>query len=491
MTLQATNAEYRAPLSQAIADLKAEARRRAGANRYTKYTNDPVGFARDVLGLTVWSRQAEVLTAAVQHKQTAIRGGRKISKSTNIATLALWNSMARGQPTLLTSSSYSQLKDIIWRELDRLSESAKLGLDIPLDPSTGVRTPGGGIISGRSTNKREYMQGYSGHDALYLADEASGLPTFIVEALEGNLAGGGRLMLFGNPTQLSGPFYDAFHTHRASWHTIRISSRESPNVTGEAAIPGLALPDWITEQEEKHGADSAFVQIHVDGDFPKTGSNTVISLALVEAAMSRDLQPNPAERLHIGVDAARYGSDQTTVRPRRGLVALPSRKARDTDSHDIANLVLEVIAQQALPAERPVVKVDVIGIGAGAYDVLKNDYGHLMDVIPVNVAERATTQPDEGGYRRLRDQLWFGMRDWLMEGGSVPQDEETRSDLIAATFRFDAQGRYVVSDKDELRKLIGRSPDEADGLALSIYDPPRSSLSPADNLAALRALNRR
>lgn len=447
-------------------------RKRAARSRFTRFADDPVRFAEEVLNLQVWSRQRDVLNAAGRRKQVAVRAGRKVSKSTSIAALALWNSMARGQPTLLTSSSYSQLKDIIWREIERLAAVTRLPVEVPLDPATGIRTPGGGIISGRSTNKREYMQGYSGADALYLADEASGLPTFIVEALEGNLAGGGRLMLFGNPTQLSGPFYDAFHAHRDSWHGIRISSRESPNVTGEMSIPGLAVPEWIAEQEAKHGPDSAFVQVHVDGDFPTSGTNTVISLALIEAAMSRTAEIDLTERLHIGADVARFGSDKTTIRPRRGNTALPSRKVQGTDSYAVARLVMEAVAQHALPGEKPLVKIDVIGVGAGAYDVLATEYADRVEVIPVNVAERATSQPNEGGYRRLRDQLWFGMRDWLAEGGSLPQDEETRSDLIAPTFRFDAQGRYVVSDKDELRKTIGRSPDEADALALSIYEPP-------------------
>lgn len=442
-----------------------------------------MGFAEEVLGLTVWSRQRDVLTAAATHKQVAVRAGRKVSKSASIAALALWNTLARGQPTLLTSSSYSQLKGIIWKEVATLATRANLGLDVPLDPETGIRAGNGAEITGRSTNKREYMQGYSGADALYLADEASGLPTFIVEALEGNLAGGGRLMLFGNPTQLSGPFYDAFHSHRASWHGIRISSRESPNVTGEASIPGLAVPEWIAEQEQKHGGpDSPFVQIHVDGDFPTSGSNSVISLALVESAMSRTVEPSPNDVLHLGVDVARFGSDHTTVRPRRGLLAYPSRKARGTDSYAVARLVMETVAQYAVPGERPVVKVDVIGIGAGTFDVLKTEYGHQVEVIAVNVAESATAQPAEGGgYRRLRDQLWFATRDWLAEGGCLPQDEETRSDLIAPTFRFDAQGRYVVADKDELRKSIGRSPDDGDALALSIYTPP-PAFEPAEPL---------
>ncbi len=461
----------------ALADLKAEARRRL-SNRWTRYADDPVAFAEEVLGLTIWSRQAEVLRASLKHTQVAVRAGRKVSKSTSIAILALHNALARGQPTLLTSSSYDQLKAIVWEEITKLATRARLPIDIPLDPRTSARTPTGGLISGRSVAKRENMQGYSGFDALYIADEASGLRRDIIEALEGNLAGGGRLVLFGNPTLTSGPFYDAFHGSRGTWHGIRISSRESPNVTGEARIPGLAMPEWIARTEEEKGADSPFVAIHIDGEFPGNGSNAVITLALVMTAHARWEATQAAGRLQLGVDVARSGDDETVVQPTRGLKALTPLTARGTDSHAVAQLVLTAVALHGHPNEIPLACVDVIGIGAGAYDVLRNDYGDRLDVRPVNVSESATSRPDEGGYRRLRDQLWFAVKDWLEEGGSIPDDELLRGDLIAPQYRFDERGRYVVSSKDELREATGRSPDRADALALSIYQPPSIELPP-------------
>ena len=386
--------------------------------------------------------------------------------------LALHNALCRGMPTLVTSSSYDQLKGQVWSEIARLATNARLPLTIPLDPRTGVRTPTGGLVSGRSVNRRENMQGYSGFDALYIGDEASGLRRDIVEALEGNLAGGGRLILFGNPTMMSGPFFDAFHSARSSWHGIRVSSRESPNVTGEASIPGLALPEWIRKTEEEKGADSPYVAIHIDGEFPGTGSNAVVPLALVQAAEAR--WPALADgRLHLGVDVARAGDDETVVLARRGNHAYPALTARGTDTHAVVDLVLTALQKHGAAGERPLVKVDVIGIGAGVYDVLARDHTKRLEARAINVAERATSRPNEGGYRRLRDQLWFGVRDWLTDGGAIPDDELLRGDLIAPVFRFDEQGRYVVSGKDDLREATGRSPDRADALALSIYDPPR------------------
>lgn len=454
-----------------------EAKRRK-LDPWTQYAADPIGFARDILGLTIWSRQAEVLNDSLEHSKTAIRAGRKVSKSNTIAVLALHNSLARGEPTLLTSSSFDQLKAIVWAELTTMAARARLPIDVPLDPRTGFHTPTGGLVVGRSTNKRENMQGYSGAEALYIGDEASGLGAEIVEALEGNLAGGGRLMLFGNPTMTSGPFFDAFHSRRAAWHGIRISSRESPNVTGEASIPGLATARWIRETELENGPESAFVEVHIDGEFPTSGSTSVINLQQVTDA--RDRWPTAPEEgpLVIGLDVARYGSDPTVLQPVRGAKALQPIARHNLDGPGAAGMVIawaQAYRNRTGYAESIPVKVDVIGVGASAYDSLAHgerakELG--LEPIAVNVAERATAQKNEGGYALLRDQLWFALRDWLLEGGALPPEPLMEQELVVPQFRFDAQGRYKVESKDDVRERIHRSTDYADALALAIYSPP-------------------
>lgn len=454
-----------------------EAKRRQ-IDPWTRYATDPVGFARDILGLTVWSRQAQTLTEVLEHGKSAVRAGRKVSKSNTIAVLALHNSLARGAPTLLTSSSFDQLKAIVWAELATMAARARLPIDVPLDPRTGFRTPTGGLVVGRSTNKRENMQGYSGADALYIGDEASGLSAEIVEALEGNLAGGGRLALFGNPTMTSGPFFDAFHAKRGTWHGIHISSRESPNVTGEVAIPGLATAEWIRQTERENGPSSAFVEVHVDGDFPTSGSTNVISLQLVTAARERWEAEAEDGTLTIGLDVARYGSDPTVLQAVRGAKALQPVARHGLDGPAAAGLVIAWVDEYRARtgyAEPVPVRVDVIGVGASAYDALHYSERAAelgINAEPVNVAERATSTPNEGGYALLRDQLWFAMRDWLLEGGALPPEPLIEQELVAPQFRFDAQGRYKVESKDDVRERIHRSTDHADALALAIYDPP-------------------
>lgn len=478
----------RAKAERARRNLEAakEERARRRAARAEQHQDDLVKFAYEVLGLTPWPRGTEVLSAIQDHDRVAIRAGRKVMKSTAGIAAAIWWAY-RGGKVMATSATYAQLEDPLWVELRKLIGQSGLQVHVPLEPDTPVRFDSGGTIVGRVAAQPENMQGPSGADSFYLIDEASGVRRAIFGAIEGNVAGGGKIIQMGNPTQLTGSFYDAFHRESAAWHGIRISSRESPNVlAGRMVVPGLALPEWISEMERKHGPDSQFVGIHVDGEFPTTGANSVIPLKLSQAAMdawgTRATDPG---RLHLGVDVGRSGDDPSVVYARRGKHAYPPLTEHGTDSYAVARMVLTALKLygteieqdrhliEQRPELQPVVNLDVIGIGAGAYDVLHTQHGHVLEVHGINVAENAT---DPEAYHRLRDQLTFALKDWLTEGGTYPPHQDTHEELIAFTYGFDTRGRYTVSSKDEMKETLGRSPDHADALALSVMQTEASSI---------------
>ena len=443
----------------------------------TSYPAEPAEFATKVLHLEhVWSKQRDILRAVETHDRVAVRAGRKISKSNSVAILALWWLLAREGRAFLTSSSFPQIKSILWHEIAMLAAKARLNFTIPLDPSTGIRH-GKGEIVGRSTNRRENFQGYSGPDVLYIVDEASGVATEILEAIEGNCAGGGKILMLGNPTQNAGKFYDAFHTMSEFWTCLHVSSRESPNVTGEAQIPGLATPEWIGEREREYGPDSPFVQVHIDGEFPQQGARAVITLASLEAAKAR-YDDTPADGPPtLGVDVARFGSDESVIFPRRGRKLFEPIGFRSMDGVQVAGEVMAYVererdAGRITKEETVTCKVDVIGYGASAYDHLKHsDRAEQLGIeaVAINVGERATSRREEGGYSKLRDQLWFGLRDWL-EDGAIPAHAKFEAECVAASYDFDTQGRFKVSGKDALREILHRSTDYADAAALAVYE---------------------
>lgn len=441
------------------------------ATSFALYKNDPVAFAREVLGLRLWSRQEELLLACATHSRVAVRSGHKVGKSTAACALALWWVCTRPSGrVVLTSASGRQVRSILWRELRRLHREARtpIGGDLHDVPDAGLQFADGREVVGFSTDKPERFAGISGHELLFIVDEASGVPETIFEALEGNRAGGARVVMLSNPTQTSGTFFDAFHTRRSFWKTLHISSEEASKVT--PPVPGLATKDWVLEKQSEWGKDSPIYGVRCGGEFPKEGTQQVISLAALSAALDRWEETEAGDTLEIGLDVARFGDDETVFCPRLGSLVMPLEVLPAADGINTAGRAREralQIAKEAKITSKPRIKVDVIGVGAGVFDTLSR-----FDDIEVVAVNSANTADDEKLYANLRAQLHFGVREFLAEG-SIPHDAKLEAEIVTPLYAFDARGRYVVESKKEIKARVGRSPDRFDALALAVYSPAR------------------
>lgn len=453
-----------------------------GRQALARWRNDPVRFSAEALGLQVWSRQAEMMRAIVEHSRVAVRSGHKVGKSTGLAAVALWWVLTRPRATVvMTSASYRQVKGILWKELKRLHREApmRLGGKLADDPERGLQFADGREIVGLSTKEPERIAGYSGANLLFLADEASGIDELIFEAIEGNRAGGARLLMPGNPTQTSGTFFDAFHTKRSFYRPIHISSEETPNaLEGRIVIPGLATREWLAEKAEEWGVDSPLYQVRARGNFPSQADNAIVGLILIEQARERWLSDESGDEpiadgpLELGVDVARFGDDESVIQPVRGMKSLPSTVLQSQDTVQVAGKVREVALALRVGKERPRVKVDVIGVGGGVADILRHD--PELDVVDVNVSSSPTGIVSKGhpGYSLLRDQLWFDVKEWLKAGGALHDDGKLQAELVAPRYGFLPNGKVKVESKDDIKKRLKRSPDRADALCLAIYRPP-------------------
>lgn len=446
-----------------------------GARRLlARWRDDSVSFVREVTGTVPWSRQVDAMRAVERHTFTAVRSGHKCGKSRMVAGIALWWLCTRPQARVVfTANAGHQVENILWPELRKLYElSARAGRPIGGrlydDYHKGLKLPDGREVFGLTTRDTEAFAGISSPNLLFLVDEASGFPEPIFASVIGNLAGGGRVVLTGNPTRTSGTFFDAFHSKRDLWGTVRISSLESPNFHG-GNVPGLATPAWAELARRQWGEGSPAWDVRVLGNFPKGDSDTVITLGLVEDAKARE--PNADGPLEVGLDCARFGGDETVLVARRGFALPLVQSIQPGDGPDTAGRAVHALREAGLlrAGERPRVKVDEIGVGASVLDALARMTE--VEAVGVNVSRVAS---DEEHYHSLRDELWFAIRSWLADGGALPESERLEADLLAPKYGFDARGRYVVESKDSMKKRLGRSPDWADALALSIHNPPRA-----------------
>ena len=70
-----------------------------------------------------------------------------------------------------------------------------------------------------------------------------------------------------------------------------------------------------------------------------------------------------------------------------------------------------------------------------------------------------------------RAEMWWRMRDWLKEGGSIPALGDLLSDLTAPEYGYTTRGKVQIEKKSDMKKRGLHSPDLADALALTFGAP--------------------
>ncbi len=493
-----------------------------------KYREDPVQFARDIIGFEPWARQREILEAARDYPRVAVASGHKVSKSHSAACVALWFYCSFPDArVVLTSTTSRQVDQILWRELRMMK--ARGGLCVackranetrpnydqiaaPCEHSalldgvagelarTGLKSQDFREIVGFTASEAEAVAGISGRNLLYIPDEASGIDEAIFEAIEGNRAGGARVLMFSNPTKTKGEFFNAFHSKKSFYHTIQISSEETPNVLeGREVIPGLATREWIEEKKREWGENSPMYLVRVKGQFATKEDGKIFPIHSIEQAELRWHCVESAGRLFIGLDPSGMSGtgDECIYAPRRGLKLLELRpaprneapvKLEEMAQQTLVNLLL-VIRDHALPRETPVVVVDRDGpIGKEVCDALR---AHLekntdaFELVALRSSDKAHRQPQL--YDRMRDELAANFEAWIRDGGGIPEDAKLSAEMHVPVWIQQSNGKYKYTRKEDFRAELGRSPDRYDAAALSCWEPLSLSDDPSRKLAPTTA----
>lgn len=471
-----------------------------------RYASDPVAFCRDILGYDPWERQREVLRAVVEHPLVSVKSGHRVGKSWLAGSLALWFYCTFPDARVIcTAPTATNVQGVVWRAIRQLhARSGRCLACAKADASGPVPCAHGTVIDGRPAERAgtglvaadlrevkgytvrdvEAICGTAGSALLFIMDEASGVADAIYEGLEGNRAGWTeeagvmvRMLLIGNPTRTVGEFYDS-HEHprkKEVYHRITISSRDTPNaVEKRNLIPGLATHFWVEQMVAKYGEDSAFVKVRVDGEFPVGEDGKAFSIALITEAEQRWPETEAVGVLQIGVDPAGESGtgDETAMVARRGwkVVALRRHRGLNEEAHGVHLLgLIEELREH--PQERALVVVDCEG--KTGWDV----YTHLQGLASrpkstfelhrVRASDKALREPMT--YDRVRDELAGNLWQWMKDGGALIEDEQLETELHCLEWERGTAGRQKITSKKTLRKVLGRSPDSYDALALATW----------------------
>lgn len=446
--------------------------------RFAIYADRPLDFCHDILGITLWPKQASILELALGPKRRiAIRSGHGVGKSFGLACLAWWWFLARQGLVITTAPTKTHLEDVLWREIHAVRRNALVALsgephklDVSIDETwymAGVTTDQEGAFMGRH-HKR----------LLLLADEATGLSEQTMLEMETCATGAENLIvLIGNPVTTSGTFYEAFKNPR-DWATGKISCLDHPNVTeGRDIIPGAVNSEWIDRRRRLWGEHHPFWYSRVLGDFPPISARAVIPLAWVERAQNdakrkAALEDARAKKLPrvAGLDVARYGDNLCVFTVRQGDAV----ESIESWAHSTLTQTSDRVQMLVKAHKIDMVVIDASGLGVGVYDIL-NERG--LRVYGYNGGSAAFRK---GTYSNRRSEMWWHLRmRFEKERLWIPEAKDTMDmavstltkDLTAPEYEMPT-GRIKVETKEKLLDRGVPSPDFADSLCLCFAAEP-------------------
>ena len=469
--------------------------RETGTQRLTReiapFCHNPLGHAqlvypwgkgslKGVTGPRAWQR--EVLGAIGAHLanaktrftpcRIARASGHGIGKSALIAMLVKWGlDTAVDTRIVITANTESQL---LTKTAPEIAKWASLALT-----SDWFRPTATALVSTRPGRERSWRADLvtwsianteafaglhnQGKRLILIFDEASGIPAKVWEVALGALTDEKTeivFLVFGNPTQGSGPFRECFGRFRHLWDVRQIDSRTVEG-TNKA---------YLQELVETYGEESDIVRVRVRGQFPSASSMQFIASDLVADARDRQVGCLYTDPLIFGLDCARFGDDHSTLAIRRGRDArtLPWRRWHNQDAMTLAGDVA-LLCQQHRP---DALFVDAGNIGAAVVDRLRQLGVENVQEVWFGGKGREALWAHELRVQTAnrRSEMWTNMRGWLA-GGAIPDEDALAADLTGVEYGYAADQVSILLEKKEHMKARGlASPDDADALALTFAE---------------------
>jgi phage terminase large subunit len=432
---------------------------------------DPVRFVREAFGVEPDAWQADMLRAFASAKRLAMKACKGPGKTAVLAWM-VWNFLATRPYANVAATSISgdNLRDGLWKELAKWQRQSPflvaafewqkeriVAREAPADWWASARQWSKSADSAQQSNT---LAGLHADYMLFVIDEAGGVPLPVAVTAEAALASGieTKFVMAGNPTHTEGPLWEACTAQRHLWHVVE--------VTGDPDDPNRSPridPEWARQQIAMFGRENPWVLVNVFGKFPPASLNALLGPDEVQAAMRRHLTEDAYSwsQKRIGIDCARFGDDRTVLFPRQGLAAFPPVVMRNAAGTAIAARVMAAKLRWSSELE---ILDDTGGWGQSTIDTLRAA-GHS----PIGVQFHGPAI--DARYANRRAEGWMQMAEWVKRGGALPEIPEIVAELTTPTFTFTAAGKFLLEDKDQVKKRLGRSPDLADALALTFMLP--------------------
>lgn len=494
-----------------------------------KYRDDPVGFATDILGIHLTPDIERVFRALPG--RVKMEAGHGVGKSFGMAAVALWWHFTRNPSVVVCNGPTSRsVEDILWAEIRLLIDKAKYPLSKKgLSPKAAefYSTPDH-WMRGYTTGSGESYQGRHRQNMLFLMDEDEGIGTvFWTTTNTMYRPDEGDCWLTGcNPITTSSQSYLESQLvdpeGGPKWKLFTLSSLDHPNVVAglrgeKPPVPGAVtlgqvkqwVKDWtssIDDPLDRQDGDlewpphsGKFVRpgpmflSRVLGQRPTSGIDSVWSPAAWDKAITTQWDARICWQrnsgITIGVDAAGYGDDDAAFHVRCGPISLHHESHNGWSPDRCAGRIKQLCREWSMwynrqatdprPPLRPTDVQVVIEFDGGFGIAIHSHRGEYEKWVGVTVGGRSEMiDPNSRPlYANLRSEIWLESAKSALAGqidlSRLPPEvrDRLRLQLLAPYYENRPDGTRIVEAKKDIKKRLGRSPDDADAFILSHFKP--------------------
>lgn len=426
----------------------------------------PSAFARGVLGMELYRKQAAVLDAiAPNGSWVSFRSCNEGGKTKRVICAAvLWHlSLFPRGPVISTSGSFRQVRDQL----------------IPALHSYATRFPRFRFLSSRieTASPNCFYEGFSTNDAgkfegfhaegprddpdaplLVIVDEAKTVKDPIFQAIE--RCKPTRVLIASSPGYAEGEFYRSHTTKAKFWRTFKQTAADCPHIT----------PEEIARVRAKWGADHPLVKSMLDAEFMAYVMNAVVDLKALEDLLA---DPPPERRGDLRVAGQRKAfcdfawggaGDENVLALRDGNAVSLEACFRAGNLHEICGRFIHEWTRLGLRAW------EIEGDDAGGGKLVIDQF-HAMGW-PIGRANNGSAPRfDAEHYYNLGSEMWCeGALSIARREYVLPDDPDLKAQLLDRKKKPRPDGRLWIEPKEEMKKgtreggPAASSPDRADAV---------------------------
>lgn len=417
-------------------------------------------------------KQKQIAQSKARFK--VIRAGRRSGKTTyEIESLVFTAVSAKDRVVFYIAPTQIQARAIIWEALKKrlagIGEAHEQRLEMKIPSVDG----GHSMIKIAGWENRENFRGQSAHHITF--DETDTMKDFFI----------GWQEIFRPALIDTGGTADFIGTPKKENPNLRRLEKQAELDLEWAAFTFTSWDNPMLPREELHAAqkemDSQTYKQEILAEYVENLGSLFKYTALVDMFSNTITKSNEK---YLIVDVADDGMDSTIYTRWQGLEAYKIERYERQNTETIINRIREIAAEDRIPYSQ--IAVDAIGVGAGVASSslldgivgYKSSYQAIKtDSDPVRLPNVHYTQhaPLTSEYKNLRSQCIFELSRLVNDHkvACTVSDIRIKEAIIEelATYQdaSTGDGKRMATKKEDVKELIGRSPDLSDTFIMRCY----------------------